>query len=38
MQKCNYIYVVGHTGTLGGLVGSLTKVAIYPTYTIFCER
>ena len=33
-----YIYVTGHTGMLGGLVGPLTKVAIYPTYTICCKR
>ena len=25
-----YTYVTGHTGTLGELVGSHTKVAIYP--------
>ena len=32
------LYVTDHTGMLGGLVGSLTKVAIYPTYAICCER
>ena len=32
------IYVIRHTGMLGGLVGSLTKVAIYPTYAICCKR
>ena len=33
-----YMYVTGCTGMLGRLVGSLTKVAIYPTYAIHCER
>ena len=33
-----YIYVTGHTGMLDELVGSHTKVAIYPTYAIHCER
>ena len=28
-----YIYVTGHTGMLDELVGSHTKVAIYPAYT-----
>ena len=32
------IYVTGHTGTVGGLVGSITKVAIYPAYAICCKR
>ena len=35
---CVCVCVQGHTGVLGGLVGSLTKVAIYPTYTVCCER
>ena len=30
--------VTGCTGMLGELVGSHTKVAIYPTYAICCER
>ena len=30
--------MTGHTGMLGELVGSHTKVAIYPTYAICCER
>ena len=30
--------VTGCTGILGELVGSYTKVAIYPTYAICCER
>ena len=30
--------VTGCTGTLGELVGSHTKVAIYPTYAIHCKR
>ena len=30
--------VTGCTGMLGGLAGSLTKVEIYPTYTIHCKR
>ena len=30
--------VTGHTGMLGELVGSHTKVVIYPTYAIYCER
>ena len=29
--------VTGHTGMLGELVGSHTKVVIYPTYTIHCK-
>ena len=29
--------VTGHTGTLGELVGSHTKVVIYPAYAICCE-
>ena len=33
-----HIYVAGHTGMLGGLVGSPTKVAIYPAYAICCKR
>ena len=28
---------MGYTGMLGGLVDSLTRIAIYPTYTICCE-
>ena len=28
------IYVTGHTGMLGELVGSHTKAVIHPTYTI----
>ena len=34
----NNIYVTGCTGMLCGFVGSLTKVAIYPTYAICCKR
>ena len=30
--------VTGHTGTLGGLVGSLNKAGIYPAYAIHCKR
>ena len=30
--------VTGHTGMLGELVGSHTKVAIYPTYTICSQK
>ena len=30
--------MTGSTGTLGELVGSHTKVAIYPTLAIHCER
>ena len=33
-----HIYVTGCTGMLGELVGSHTKVAIYPTYAICCKR
>ena len=33
-----HIYVSGHTGTLGGLVASLSKVAIYSAYAICCKR
>ena len=33
-----YICVTGCTGMLGELVGSHTKVAIYPTYIICCKR
>ena len=29
--------VTGHTGTLGELVSSHTKVAVYPTYAIWCK-
>ena len=32
------IYLTGHTGTLDGLVGSLTRLAIYPTFAIHCQR
>ena len=32
------INVIGHTDMLGELVGSHTKVVIYPTYAIHCER
>ena len=32
------INVTGCTGTLDELVGSHTKVAIYPAYTIHCKR
>ena len=44
MYECMYlsihacICVTRHTGTLGELVGSHTKVVIYPTYAILCER
>ena len=35
----HHLYVTGVcTGMLGELVGSHTKVAIYPTYTIHCKR
>ena len=30
--------VTGHTEMLGELVGSDTKIAIYPTYAISCKR
>ena len=33
-----YVCVTGCTGMLGKLVGSHTKVAIYPTYAIHHER
>ena len=32
-----YIYVAGCSGTLHKLVGSHTKVVVYPTITIHCE-
>ena len=32
------IYVTGCAGILDELVGSHTKVVIYPAYTICCER
>ena len=33
-----YICDRGCTGTLDGLVGSHTRLAIYPTLTICCQR
>ena len=33
-----YVTVQGCTGTLDGLVGSHTRLAIYPTLTICCQR
>ena len=38
MCVCVCVCVARHTGMLGELVGSHTKVAIYPTYAICCER
>ena len=38
MCVCMCVHMTGHTEILGGLVGSLTKVMIYPTYAICCKR
>ena len=38
MCVCVCVCVTGCTGMLGKLVGSHTKVVIYLTYAICCER